>query len=556
MPAVFTDKNGGFAISGSLNCPSPHTPTYLTVTGGDPGVGVDNPALAMMAALGPCANLGSIPAIVIDEVTTVAAVWATAPFLGTKGVLGTSSTNPTGLSNAMANAANFADISTGTAPGVSAARGARIPLEKINTLADILAACVNSSGSGTCDTLFAAATPPGGTAPDNTLDVALDIARNPSHQAAALFAIATPTSPFQPALGSAPADWTLAMTFTGGGLNSPGSIAIDADGNLWAADYFNAVSEFSNTGVALSPTGGFIGGGLNESYGLAIGKAGGIWVTNEVTPGVNGGHGSLTVLNSSGAVTSGKNGVFGGGVDFPVAVAGDTDGSIWIADYGDSSASKFSSDGSPISGSGGFAASQLAGPVAVAIDAGHRAWLASQDAPAGSVTSISSDGSQVQTTSCGGEGTSGVATDSISTSSGVTGHVWTANFSSSTVSELQLNSDGSVSVVSTGFTGGGLNHPNGIAVDGAGNVWLTNFYGNTVTELAGAKAASPGRSLSPASGFGPDAKLEKPYGIAVDSSGNVWVSNFGSSAATSSITQFPGVATPVQTPLLGPAQLP
>jgi streptogramin lyase len=89
-------------------------------------------------------------------------------------------------------------------------------------------------------------------------------------------------------------------------------------------------------------------------------------------------------------------------------------------------------------------------------------------------------------------------------------------------------------------------------VDGAGNVWVGNYRGSSITELAGAGGSAPGTPLSPSTGFGSDASLTSPFAVAIDASGNVWVSNQGSST----ITQFVGVATPVKTPVLGPPQLP
>ena len=561
-PAVTTDNDGNFVIAtAELTCPSNSTLTYLVATGGDSGTGSNNSAIALMAALGACDSVSSIGSVDINEVTTVASVWALAPFLGSGSAgaeLGTSSTNAQGLANAFANVNNLVDMSTGVSPGTSTPTSAVIPTAKINTLANILANCVNSDGTTACQSLFSYATPSGGTAPANTLDAALNIARNPSNNVASLFAITSSSSPFQPTLGTAPPDWTLAESYAGGGLDSPGSIAVDASGNVWAVNYFSSVTELSNTGQPLSPAAGFTGGDLNQSYGLALDGTGNVWVTNEDETSVNGGQGSVTELNSSGTVLSGTGGYYGGGVFFPVAVAADTDGSVWTANYGNSTASRLSSSGSAISGSAGFGVNQLAGPVAVAIDASHNAWFANQSSDFGSVTSISSDGSSVSTIESGGERTSGIATDSISTSSTVSGHVWTANFGSSSVSEMQLSNTGAASVVSTGYTGGGLNYPNGIAVDGAGNVWLANYYsapqttGATITELEGANSANPGAALSPSTGFGLDAGLLHPYGIAIDASGNVWVSNFGSST----ITEFLGAATPVKTPLIGPAQLP
>jgi sugar lactone lactonase YvrE len=557
-PVVYTDSKGNFSMTDDYTCPSGSALTYLVANGGDPGLGTNNSAITMMAALGSCSNLNSLTYVVIDEVTTVASVWALAPFLGPGAQVGTSSTNAQGLVNAFANVTNLVNLSSGTAPGTTAPQGAVIPVSKINSLANIVAACVNSSSSGACSALFTAATPSSGSAPSNTLDAALNIARNPATNVASLFAIPTPTSPFQPSLSTAPPDWTLAESFGGGGLDYPGSIAVDASGNVWTANYFSSVTELSNTGQPLSPAGGFIGGDLNQSYGLALDIYGNAWVTDEDNTSVNGGNGSVTVFDSSGTVTSGAGGFYGGGVYFPVGIATDTDGSVWIANYGNSTASRLNSEGSPISGSGGFGVNQLAGPVAVAIDASHNAWFANQSADSGSVTSISPNGSIVTSTASGGERTSGIATDSVGTSGNVAGHVWTANFGSSSVSELALNSTGAVVSISTFAARGGLNYPNGIAVDGAGNVWLANYYsapettGATITELGGANSANPGVALSPTGGFGEDASLLHPYGIAIDASGNIWVSNFGSST----IAEFLGAAIPVKMPLIGPAQLP
>jgi len=549
-PSVYTDANGNFSITSGFTCPSGSTITYLVSRGGDPGTGTDNPAIALMATLGPCDNLASLPFLVVNEVTTVVSVWAMNQFLSPGAQMGTSSTNTLGLANAFANTSNLVNLAQGTAPGAGAPQGMVIPIAKIDTLANILAVCVNT---GSCDTLFAAAKPVNGTAPANTLDAALNIVRNPAANVAALFALPTPSAPFQPMLNAAPADWTLAVTYSGGGLSGPAALALDASGNLWAANYFNSVTELSNTGEPLSPASGFTGGGLNESYGITVAQNGSIWVTNEQSSSANHGDGSLTVLNASGQVTSGSYGYSGGGVFFPVAIASDSNGNIWTANYGNSTGSVLFDTGSPISGSGGFGAGQLSGPVAVAIDANHNAWFANQSADSGSVTSVSPNGSQVTTTICCGAEPSGIATDSIAVAGTSTkGHVWTANYASSTVSELELGSNGSVVVASTGYSGAGLDHPNGIAVDGAGNVWLANYSGNTLSELQGALGANPGQALSPGTGLGKDAHLGRPYAIAIDASGNLWVSNFG----LNTITEFPGAASPVKMPLAGPAQLP
>jgi hypothetical protein len=516
-----------------------------------------------MAALGACGDLNSSTHVILNEVTTVASVWALAQFMGYGAQIGTSSTNLLGLANAFANVNNIVDITTGISPGAQTPNGASVPTTKIYTLADILAACVNSTGTSTCDSLFSLATPTGGTTPTNTLDAALSIAWNPSNNAASLFGLAGAQPPFQPGLSTAPNDWMIAVSFSGGGLNYPTSIAVDKTGDVWASNYCSdstecsSVTELSNAGQPISPSTGFATGSLCESYGLAIDIYGDVWVTNQQTTCAAGSSGDVSQLNSSGGVISPSGGYDGGGIYFPVAVASDTNGNVWIANQGDSSASMLTNNGSQISSSGPFGGGSLSGPSAVAVDANHTAWFADQTASSGSVTSISSDGSQVNLYVSGGSAPSGIATDGISTG-GSKGHVWVANHDSDnldvpgSVSELMLNSDSTVTVISTGYTGGGIDHPDGIAVDGAGNVWLVNYEGNTMTELQGANGANPGHPLSPSSGYGADAKLQVPYGIAIDSSGNIWVSNYGAST----ITQFLGASVPVNTPLVGPPQLP
>jgi streptogramin lyase len=431
-----------------------------------------------------------------------------------------------------------------------------LPVAKIYSLADILASCINSAPSTACNALFNAAAPSSGTTPGDTISAALDISQNPAHNVATLFALATPEAPFQPSLSAAPTDWTLAITFTGGGLDIPASIAVDASGNVWTSNVCSSntscssATKLSPTGQPLSPApNGYTDGTLFESYGLALDLSGNVWVTNQQSASsVNSRDGSVAELASSGQVSSTFS---GGGVFFPIAIAADADGSVWIANQGDSSATKLASNGSPIAGPVGTGS--LSGPSAVAIDANHNAWFANQQDSSGTVTSISSNGNIANKVSSGGYEPSGIAIDQIGISTNASkGHVWIANYFTSSVSELLLNNDGSVTVVSNGYTNGGINHPNGIAVDGSGNVWLTDFDGNALSELEGANGSHPGQAISPASGFGTDANLSLPYGIALDSSGNIWISNSGSN----SITQFLGLATPVKTPLVGPPQLP
>ena len=124
------------------------------------------------------------------------------------------------------------------------------------------------------------------------------------------------------------------------------------------------------------------------------------------------------------------------------------------------------------------------------------------------------------------------------------------NFYDDSVSEVS----GAGGTVAAGgpFLDASLRQPNGIAIDGAGNMWVANFGGDGVTELAGAGGVVPGSALSPAGGWASDAGLNETFGVAIDASGDVWLSNF----AAGPVTELIGAAAPVRTPLLGPVQQP
>jgi hypothetical protein len=72
--------------------------------------------------------------------------------------------------------------------------------------------------------------------------------------------------------------------------------------------------------------------------------------------------------------------------------------------------------------------------------------------------------------------------------------------------------------------------------------------GDSIAELA----TLNGMQVSPTAGFGLDAALNEPLWMAIDASGNVWVSNAGGNT----ITVFLGWLRPVATPLDGPPAAP
>ncbi len=94
----------------------------------------------------------------------------------------------------------------------------------------------------------------------------------------------------------------------------------------------------------------------------------------------------------------------------------------------------------------------------------------------------------------------------------------------------------------------------GIAIDSAGNVWMTNGYGvgGTPTNSSVMEQNSSGKLIHTYATF------FQPYEIAIDPSGNVWVTNYGNGTAglgmtDSNVQEYIGAAKgPQYFPYLGP----
>lgn len=546
--ALTTDATGLFTVAAGYSCPLAGSEIYVVARGGQVGGAPNNTAITLASALGGCNQITAGSQFVVNEVTTAATAWGLAQFFGTEGNLGASATNVQGLANAVATVANLANLTKGSAPGTTfpATGDSTSAVKKINIVADLLNNCT-ATASG-CGSLFAATTPNGGAAPTNTLDAVLNMVRNPGSNVAMLFAqLPVSGAPFSPVLSAAPADWTLSISYHGGGIGDgvpldsklPSGLGVDAAGNLWVSTYSGVVSEFSTTGTPKFPS-GITGGGLSDSKALAIDPQGNLWIPDGGSSGVNGGFGSVTELSSSGQVLSGATGYSAGGISYPTAIAIDPNGTVWIPDYGNSRVTLLSSTGQPLSGTTGYESLQFSFPLAVAIDSNHYGWVANFGND--TVSKVSADGNQITSFPSVG-GPDGIAVDQR-------GYVWVANQIGNSITELA--NDGTV--VSGGYSDNkaSILAPQGIAIDGVGHVWVANLHSHTITELAGSAAASPGAILSPTAGYAPDAGFIEAYAIVVDASGNLWVTDFNNGT----LTEIVGLATPVKTPVLGPPETP
>jgi streptogramin lyase len=535
---VTTLADGSFSITGEWNCTSntaaygTNPLLYIVATGGNPGLSgnVNNGALAMMDALGPCSSLNSSSFIFIDEVTTVASVVALSPFMSDFAHVGAQGANAVGLANAFQTVNLLANMTTGTSPGSSLPSTAIAPTSTIAALADLLAPCVNSNGTDTsCSGLFAAATPPGGTAPGNTITAMLNINTNPGNNVTALFNLMQPSAPFQPALTTAPNDWTVALKFTGGGLNAPSGIALDGSGDAWVANAGgNSITELSSTGTLLTGAAGYTGN--NSIFGaqaVAADTSGNVWVADTLLS-------SIVKLTVSGGVVQSSTSYTAGGISGPTAIAIDNQNNVWVSNFAGGSVTELNGSGTPVGSSPLTAGGTLQSPLQIAVDPAGSVWVT--DNAASVVAEFASNQSLLS-----GSGYSDTALLApVGIAFDAAGHAWVADNGANSVS-LFGSSGGPL--LSAPLLGGGLGMPTAVAVDGQGKVWIANSQtAGSISELQ-LGASSP---VSPATGLG---VLNTPSGIAVDASGSVWTANAGDN----SVSKIVGVASPTIMPLAAAA---
>ncbi len=168
---VTSDALGKFTLTGLYTCGQSSTGStiagsnqvYLVATGGTTSTTstTSNPALILVAAIGPCSNLASTPPLHAQRSSRRRrrhGRWR--PSAARLTNIGATATNTLGITNAFLDAALLANPATGAAATLPA--GLAVETGKLSALADALNSCTSA---GACTPLFTAATPTGGTAP-------------------------------------------------------------------------------------------------------------------------------------------------------------------------------------------------------------------------------------------------------------------------------------------------------------------------------------------------------------------------------------------------------
>jgi len=572
-----TGADGGFALTAPA---SANASLYLVANGGQPAAaktGGDNPAIALLAVL------GSAPPekVVVNEFTTVASVWTHNQFLDATAIRG----QPLQLKIAAGNVPSFVDLATGGWGGViqDPLNSSQTPtMANFATLANVLAACVTRVTPDACNKLFAAATPPKGNAPTDTLMAAEAIARYPWYRPERVFTLldlypvppgkTMRSVPYMPYLQFPPSAWVLPLKFAGGGYLAGGKAMFDSEGNLWVGDNFTIgwqardalwqgnASKFDPNGKPLSPiTTGFAGGGMQGgTFGAAIDLKDNAWLASY-------GGKSIAVFDKTGKPLTPPEGItFGGRLGLMqgiIVVPGSGDvwalglskGQLLFFPGGDYTKGRILCEGRDVEPCKSFV-----GPFHLAIDQQNRIWVT--NGLGGHVTRFpASDPSKVEKFSTGWSG-SGLNIDSQ-------GNVWVTNRLGNSLSRTplmaellavaltggnpdpdlsramskQTSSDGgSVTLLrpdgsqypGSPFTAGGLPGPWAVVVDGNDNVWISNFAmpNSPITHLCGVRTENcppgfkTGDQIGPPNGY-VGGGLQMQTDLAISPSGDVWVMN-------------------------------
>jgi hypothetical protein len=489
-----------------------------------------------------------------------------------------------GLAHAFLNAANLVNISptNGATAGANLAlpgnSSAVAPQALVNSLGNVLVACVNSAGGvsndgSACGSVFKATTI-GSSVPVDTFGAMVNLAANPTLGGSAtgaknFLALANGfTSVYSPSLSTTTGvnDLSLAINYPSGtgavtgaqGITYPSTAALDMNDVYYIGNQSSSSGGVGENIVALSSNGSVLGASPNGStltheYGLSVDALGNGYFGNSSN--------SIGYFKVLGGVPA-QYSIVAAGNDNIYATAVDRKNNVWALGSGSSTSGTIIE-----SAAGGGSFTAIASPtvtlngnyVDIAIDPDQNVWTVAgtgysvvQNTGTASAPTYASASLLTGTTS----GSPAVGITFAGTSPFSSANPYSVYVSSySTAPGLQvftpaLSTNGEVTSVSSGSlqTGGGkISGSFYDQADGDGTIWTADTSGHSIdyfppsTSIAYRYEPCLITSGACASIF----TTGKPFNLSIDSTGSIWTTV----PATGNVVQIIGAAAPT-VPLL------
>jgi sugar lactone lactonase YvrE len=289
-------------------------------------------------------------------------------------------------------------------------------------------------------------------------------------------------------------------------FNSPLGVAVDSSGNVYVGDASNhrirkitsagVVSTFAGSGTAGFNDGATSSAQFNNPRGVAVDSSGNVYVGDfsnhrirKITSG-----GVVSTLAGDGTSGFNDGATSSAKFDSPFGVAVDSSGNVYVADYGNHRirvitpagvVSTFAGDGTFGFNDGATSSAQFKYPYGVAVDSSGNVYVAD------------SNNHRIRKITSGGV---------VSTLAG----------------------DGTAGYLDGTGTAARFNLPSGVAVDSSGNVYVAEFFNHRIRKITSGGVVSTLAGDGTAGfndGATSSAKFDSPFGVAVDSSGNVYVAD-------------------------------
>ena len=298
-------------------------------------------------------------------------------------------------------------------------------------------------------------------------------------------------------------------------FNSPSRLAVDGVGNVYVADRGNhTIRKVTSAGVVTTLAGSAGSSGSADGNGsaarfsrpaaVAVDSLGNVYVSDydnhtirKVTPA-----GVVTTLAGTAGFSGSTNGTGGAArFNFPLGVAVDSSGNVYVADSGNHTIRKVTpagvvttlagTAGSSGSADGAGSVARFNYPADVSVDGLGTIYVA--DSENYTIRKVTPSG--VVTTLAGSAG-------------------------------LYGNSDGTGSAAR-------FNYPFGVAVDSSGNIYVAAYMSHTIRKVTPTGVVSTvvgaAGSIGSTDGQGSAARFNYPSGVSADASGNLYVADTGNS---------------------------